>query len=543
MSGAQQQKICDLFVIGGGINGCGIARDASGRGLDVVLAEMGDLASATSSASTKLFHGGLRYLEYFEFRLVREALIERETLLSAMPHISWPMRFVLPYHKDMRFEVGTPTSKLLNTFMPWMKGRRPAWLIRLGLFMYDHLGGRKILPGTSTVDLTSRPEGAPIQDRFTSAYEYSDCWIEDSRLVVLNARDAEARGARIMVRTKVLSAQREGNVWRIETEDAGTGVRTTHRARILVNAGGPWVGDIIQKTIRSNSRDGVRLVRGSHIVTKRLYDHDKCYFFQGTDGRIIFAIPYEQDFTLIGTTDQEHEDPSVKPVCTEAERDYLLNFANQYFKRQLGRDDIVWTYSGVRPLYDDGAKSATAATRDYVLKIDRAGGAPVLNVFGGKITTYRRLAESAMDKLSEFLPDLPGKWTAGVPLPGGDFEVTEKSTLTRELKADYPFLTDFWAARLIRAYGTEARTILGNAQSVRDLGTDFSATLTEVEVVWLLEKEFARSADDILWRRSKLGLRLEPLQTEQLEKFIENRLGNGKPALDELVTDKARRTR
>ena len=543
MSGAQQQKICDLFVIGGGINGCGIARDASGRGLDVVLAEMGDLASATSSASTKLFHGGLRYLEYFEFRLVREALIERETLLSAMPHISWPMRFVLPYHKDMRFEVGTPTSKLLNTFMPWMKGRRPAWLIRLGLFMYDHLGGRKILPGTSTVDLTSRPEGAPIQDRFTSAYEYSDCWIEDSRLVVLNARDAEARGARIMVRTKVLSAQREGNVWRIETEDAGTGVRTTHRARILVNAGGPWVGDIIQKTIRSNSRDGVRLVRGSHIVTRRLYDHDKCYFFQGTDGRIIFAIPYEQDFTLIGTTDQEHEDPSVKPVCTEAERDYLLNFANQYFKRQLGRDDIVWTYSGVRPLYDDGAKSATAATRDYVLKIDRAGGAPVLNVFGGKITTYRRLAESAMDKLSEFLPDLPGKWTAGVPLPGGDFEVTEKSTLTRELKADYPFLTDFWAARLIRAYGTEARTILGNAQSVRDLGTDFGATLTEVEVVWLLEKEFARSADDILWRRSKLGLRLEPLQTEQLEKFIENRLGNGKPALDELVTDKARRTR
>ena len=543
MSDAQQQRICDLFVIGGGINGCGIARDASGRGLDVVLAEMDDLASATSSASTKLFHGGLRYLEYFEFRLVREALIERETLLSAMPHISWPMRFVLPYHKDMRFEVGTPTSKLLNTFMPWMKGRRPAWLIRLGLFMYDHLGGRKILPGTSTVNLTSGPEGAPIQDRFTSAYEYSDCWIEDSRLVVLNARDAAARGARIMVRTKVLSAQREGNLWQIETEDTGTGVRTTHRARILVNAGGPWVGDIIQKTIRSNSRDGVRLVRGSHIVTKRLYDHDKCYFFQGTDGRIIFAIPYEQDFTLIGTTDQEHEDPSVKPVCTEAERDYLLNFANQYFKRQLGRDDIVWTYSGVRPLYDDGAKSATAATRDYVLKIDRAGGAPVLNVFGGKITTYRRLAESAMDKLSEFLPDLPGKWTAGVPLPGGDFEVTEKSTLTRELKADYPFLTDFWAARLIRAYGTEARTILGNAQSVRDLGTDFGATLTEVEVVWLLEKEFARSADDILWRRSKLGLRLEPLQTEQLEKFIENRLGNGKPALDELVTDKARRTR
>ena len=497
---AARNEVLDLFVIGGGINGCGIARDAAGRGLSVALAEMNDLASATSSASTKLFHGGLRYLEYFEFRLVREALIERETLLRAMPHISWPMRFVLPYHKDMRFEGDTPTSKLLSTVMPWMRGRRPAWLIRLGLFMYDTLGGRKILPGTATLDLSATSEGAPLEEKFARAYEYSDCWVEDARLVVLNARDAEARGAKIMVRTKVVSAEREGDTWKIETEDRESGKRRTHRARILVNAGGPWVGDIVANTVRINSTEGVRLVRGSHIVTKKLYDHDKCYFFQGTDGRIIFAIPYEQDFTLIGTTDQEHSDPSERPVCTDAEQDYLVEFANQYFKQQITRDDIVWTYSGVRPLYDDGATSATAATRDYVLKIDANGGAPVLNVFGGKITTYRRLAESAMDKISQFLPDLPGKWTAGVPLPGGDFEVADKPILTEGLKSDYPFLTDFWAARLIRAYGTEARAVLGEAKEAADLGEDFGATLTEAEVNWLIAKEYARSAEDVIWR-------------------------------------------
>ena len=313
MTSGSDNEVMDLFIVGGGINGCGIARDAAGRGLSVTLAETNDLASATSSASTKLFHGGLRYLEFFEFRLVREALIERETLLRAMPHISWPMRFVLPYHKDMRFDSETPTSKLLSTVMPWMKGRRPAWLIRLGLFLYDNLGGRKILPGTTTLDLTTAPEGAPLQDRFAKAYEYSDCWVEDSRLVVLNARDAEARGARIRTRTEVVSAAREDDLWRIETRDTETGATTTYRARMLVNAAGPWVGDVIQTRVRLNSSDGVRLVRGSHIVTRKLYDHDKCYFFQGTDGRIIFAIPYERDFTLIGTTDAEHTDPRQSP--------------------------------------------------------------------------------------------------------------------------------------------------------------------------------------------------------------------------------------
>ncbi|WP_425100204.1 glycerol-3-phosphate dehydrogenase [Tropicibacter sp. S64] len=520
MKHSKDAEPLDLFIIGGGINGCGIARDAAGRGLSVALAEMNDLASATSSASTKLFHGGLRYLEFFEFRLVREALIERETLLKAMPHISWPMRFVLPYHKDMRFESDTPTSKLLGIFMPWMRGRRPAWLIRLGLFLYDHLGGRHILPGTTTVSLSGTAEGAPLQDRFARAYEYSDCWVEDSRLVVLNARDAEARGARIMTRTKVLSATSENGLWRIETRNSESDEVRTHHARMLVNAGGPWVGDIIRTKVRVNAREGVRLVRGSHIVTERLYDHDKCYFFQGTDGRIIFAIPYETDYTLIGTTDAEHDDPSNTPECTPAEQDYLLAFANQYFKRQLTRSDIVWTYSGVRPLYDDGASSATAATRDYTLKVDTSAGAPVLNIFGGKITTYRRLAESALEKIGTQLSLPKGKWTAGVPLPGGDFPVDGVAALVSDLKGRYPFLTDFWARRLVRAYGTEAKGVLGKVEDPADLGRDFGATLTQVEVAWLMEHEFARTAEDVVWRRNKLGLRLTGEQIRALDDWM-----------------------
>jgi glycerol-3-phosphate dehydrogenase len=517
-SAQNASDIHDLLVIGGGINGCGIARDAAGRGLSVVLAEKGDLAGATSSASTKLFHGGLRYLEYFEFRLVREALIERETLLRAMPHISWPMRFVLPYHKDMRFDSETPTSRLLGVVMPWMKGRRPAWLIRLGLFLYDNLGGRKILPGTTTRSLSGTPEGAPLHDRFAKAYEYSDAWVEDSRLVVLNARDAEARGAEIMTRTEVISADVTNGIWQVTVRTAD-GDRTI-TAKMLVNASGPWAGDVIHGKLRLNSRENVRLVRGSHIVTRKLYDHDKCYFFQGSDGRIIFAIPYEQDFTLIGTTDAEHDDPSHKPVCTDEERDYLCNFASQYFKRPVTKDDIVWTYSGVRPLYDDGASSATAATRDYTLKVDKSAGAPVLNIFGGKITTYRRLAESALDKIGDVLSLSQGNWTAGVALPGGDFAYDGVADLVADLRRDYPFLTDFWAARLVRAYGTEARDILKDAKTAADLGRDFGATLTEAEVCWLLTREYARSAEDVLWRRSKLGLRFDQQEVAVLEEWI-----------------------
>lgn len=513
----ERPETVDLFIIGGGINGCGIARDAVGRGLSVTLCEQGDLAQATSSASTKLFHGGLRYLEYFEFRLVREALEERETLLVAMPHISWPMRFVLPYHPDMRFEGETPTGKLMARLMPWMKGRRPAWLIRLGLFMYDTLGGRKILPATRTLDLKTDAAGRPLQPRFAKAYEYSDCWIEDAKLVSLNARDAAKRGATIHTRTRVVSATRQGDLWHVTTETAQG--QTLHTARALVNAGGPWVEDVIRNVARINSTEGVRLVRGSHIVTRKLYDHDRCYFFQGTDGRIIFAIPYEQDFTLIGTTDKDHQSAPGQAHCTDEERDYLLNFASQYFAKPVTRDDVVWSYSGVRPLYNDGATSATAATRDYVLSLDQ-NGAPLLNVFGGKITTHRRLAESALAKLAPFFPQAKPAWTARVALPGGDFPHTDVAKLTADLARSYPFLTPYWAARLIRAYGSEAATLLGQAKTAADLGQDFGATLTEAEVRWLISREFAREANDIIWRRTKLGLRLNPEQITQLSAFM-----------------------
>ncbi len=517
MTEAARPDRTDLFIIGGGINGCGIARDAAGRGLTVTLAEQGDLAQATSSASTKLFHGGLRYLEYFEFRLVREALEERETLLAAMPHISWPMRFVLPVHRDMRFESTTPTSRILSLVMPWMKGRRPACLIRLGLFLYDTMGGRKVLPATRSLDLTKDPAGRPLNPKFQRAYEYSDCWVEDSRLVVLNARDAQARGATILTQTRVTSAHRAADGWQITTD--GPQGQQTLRAKVLVNAGGPWVEDVIRNVARINSSEGVRLVRGSHIVTRKLYDHDRCYFFQGEDGRIIFSIPYEQDFTLIGTTDMDHQGAPGTATCTDAERDYLLAFASKYFAKPLTAGDVVWTYSGVRPLYNDGAKSATAATRDYVLSLDSNGPA-LLNVFGGKITTYRRLAESAMEKIAPQFPGLRGKWTARVPLPGGDFALEEKPALAKKLQAQFPFLTAYHAARLIRAYGTDAFILLGQAKSAADLGPDFGATLTGAEVDWLMTREWATRAADVVWRRSKLGLRLTADQIAAVDAYM-----------------------
>lgn len=510
----------DLFIIGGGINGCGIARDAAGRGLSVTLAEMGDLAQATSSASTKLFHGGLRYLEFFEFRLVREALEERETLLVAMPHISWPMRFVLPYSPQMRFESDTPTSRLLSFAMPWLRGRRPAWLIRLGLFLYDNLGGRRILPGTRRLDLSRDPLAAPLKPGFRLGWEYSDCWVQDSRLVVLNARDAQARGATILTRTRVTHAERAGGLWRITTEGP-EGVRI-HHARALVNAGGPWVEAVIRNVAHIQSSEGVRLVRGSHIVVPRLYDHDRCYFFQGEDGRIIFSIPFEEDFTLIGTTDMDHQGPPGEARCSDAERDYLCAFASQYFAKAVTPDQVVWTYSGVRPLYNDGAKSATAATRDYVLSLDE-GGAPLLNVFGGKITTYRRLAESALAKLAPFFPQAGGDWTARVPLPGGDFPVDGAEDLIAQLQASYPFLSPRLARRLMRTYGTEAFLLLNGAESMAALGRDFGAGLTETEVNWLIRNEFAQSAEDILWRRTKLGLHMSEEQRRELEAFVDKR--------------------
>jgi glycerol-3-phosphate dehydrogenase len=516
-------EICDLLVIGGGINGCGIARDAAGRGLSVTLVEKDDLAQGTSSGSTKLFHGGLRYLEYLEFRLVREALREREVLIRAMPHISWPLRFVLPVDPQMRFDGSTPVSRMLAWVMPWARGTRPAWLIRLALFLYDHMGGREILPGTRTLDLARAPEGLALRDGLRLAYEYSDGWVDDARLVALNARDAAQRGARVLTHTRVTQARVENGHWSVTVEDAD-GPREI-RARMLVNAAGPWVAQVIAQALGLNLPGrAVRLVRGSHIVTRRLFDHDKAYFFQGRDGRIAFAIPYEQDFTLIGTTDADHDAPDTPPVCTDGERDYLLALANQWFRQSLSAADVVWTYSGVRPLFDDGSGPAAAVTRDYKLELDSGAGATVLHVFGGKITTYRKLAESALHKIAQVLPVAGGDWTARAALPGGDFAHDGVDALVAALRAKHGFLSDTDALRLVRAYGTDAARMLERAQTRDDLGQDFGAGLSAREVDWLITREFARTAQDVVWRRSKLGLRLSGDQIATLDAWMAARL-------------------
>ncbi|MGF1500716.1 MAG: glycerol-3-phosphate dehydrogenase [Paracoccaceae bacterium] len=491
-------EIFDLAIVGGGVNGCGIARDAVGRGLSVTLCEQGDLAQATSSSSTKLFHGGLRYLEHYEFRLVRQSLVEREVLLRAMPHISWPMRFVLPHHR----------------------GLRPAWLLRLGLFLYDHLGGRKILPGTRTVDLRSDPVGRALKPDFTKAFEYSDCWVEDSMLVALNARDAADRGAEIRTRTRLETAERRDGLWHLTYRDVETGATEARRARGLVNAGGPWVEDVIRGALRQNTAARIRLVRGSHLVVPRLTDHDRAYIFQNSDQRIVFAIPYEEDFTLIGTTDVEHKDlDDIR--CTDEEAEYLCRAASEYFAEPVTADRIVWRYAGVRPLYDDGQSSASKATRDYVLTAEDADGqAPLLNVFGGKITTFRKLAEAALEKLRPWYPAMGGGWTARAALPGGDFPHDGVAALVADLSAEHPYLGVRRARRLVRAYGTEARLMLDGATSEADLGPEFGAGLTAREVRWMRDRLWARTAEDILWRRSKLGLRVTAEETARLRRFL-----------------------
>jgi glycerol-3-phosphate dehydrogenase len=490
----------DLAVIGGGINGCGIARDAAGRGASVILFEQGDFASGTSSASTKLIHGGLRYLEHFEFRLVREALLEREVIWRIAPHIVWPLRFVLPHHT----------------------GLRPRWLLRIGLFLYDNLGGRKRLPGTRVLDLDRDPAGEPLKPLFHRAFEYSDCWVEDSRLVVLNARDAAERGAEIRSRSRVVGATRLNGAWQVTVESVDTGRREAVSAKVLVNAAGPWVGDVLAGILRTNTAAGVRLVQGSHVVVRRLFDHDRCYIFQNADGRIVFAIPYERDFTLIGTTDRDYTGDPAAVVATEEEIGYLCAAASEYFKRPVEREDVVWTYSGVRPLYDDGASKAQEATRDYVLSLDAPEGqAPLLSVFGGKITTYRRLAEAALEKLGDHLPTVrEPSWTGQVPLPGGDFPVDGFEALVAAIRREHPYLAAGLARRLVRAYGTRARRILEGARSMEDLGRVFGADLTEREVGYLMRQEWAVRADDVLWRRSKLGLRLSSDQKAALEDFM-----------------------
>ena len=491
--------IHDIFVIGGGINGCGTARDAAGRGYSVFLAEMRDLASGTSSFSTKLIHGGLRYLEYYEFRLVRESLMEREVLWKSAPHIIWPMRFVLPY----------------------AKGLRPAWLIRLGLFLYDHIGGRRLLPPTRTLDMRSDPAGKPLKPLFTRAFEYSDGWVNDARLVVLNARDAADRGATIRTRTKVVSARREAGNWIVTIEDLRNGKTEEVRARMIVNAAGPWVDRVLSGTVGQNDVHNVRLVKGSHIVVPKKFDDPRAYFFQNKDGRIIFAIPYEDDFTLIGTTDEDFSGDPHDAKISEAETDYLCAAASEYFAKPVRPADIVWTYSGVRPLYDDGATKAQEATRDYVLKSDGGDGkAPIVNIFGGKITTYRRLAEHMLEKIEGFLGAKGKPWTAKSVLPGGDFFDAGFEAQVKKLKASYGFLELSHARRLTRLYGTRATTLLGLAKSVADLGQRFGPDLYEAEIRYLVEHEWAVTAEDVLWRRTKRGLVLSGEETARLDEFM-----------------------
>jgi glycerol-3-phosphate dehydrogenase len=494
--------VVDLLVVGGGINGTGIARDAAGRGLTVLLAERDDLAGFTSSSSTKLIHGGLRYLEYYEFRLVREALAERERLLRLAPHVIWPLRFVLPHDE----------------------GLRPAWLLRLGLFLYDHLARLRTLPGSESVDLRRSAFGAPLQDRLTKGFVYSDCWVEDSRLVVLNAMDARAHGAEVLTRTGVVSARREGDLWIAQLRDERSGAERTVRARAVVNAAGPWVSQTLGSTLGINSRAAVRLIKGSHIVVRRLFEGDQSYILQQPDKRIIFAIPYERDFTLIGTTDVPYEGEPGPVSISPEETDYLCSCINRSFAKGIGPADVVWRYSGVRPLYDDAAENASAVTRDYVLDVEDAGGRlPVLSVFGGKITTYRRLAEHALEKLAPYFPGLKPAWTGEGILPGGDMRDADFDTFLAELKRRRPFLPDELARRLARAYGTRVDDLLGGATSLADLGETFDGGLTAAEVDYLRREEWVTTPEDILWRRSKLGLRTSPESAARLAAYLERR--------------------
>jgi glycerol-3-phosphate dehydrogenase len=485
----------DLAIIGGGINGAGIARDAAGRGLKVVLLEQSDLASGTSSASSKLIHGGLRYLEHGALRLVRAALSEREVLLRMAPHLIRPLRFVLPL--DSRY-------------------RSPA-VLRLGLFIYDMIGRREILPGTRTVDLAIDATGVPLRRHFHRGYEYSDCIADDSRLVVLNAVDAAERGAVIRTRTRCVRAER-GNTWRLILN--ARGVREVVTARVLVNAAGAWVDTVSETVLRQKPSGHLRLDKGSHIVVPRLYDPDRAYILQAPDGRVVFAIPFQRDFTLIGTTDQGFSGDPAIVVPAEAEIDYLCSVVGTYFRATIVTADVVWAYAGVRALYDDGARKPQDVGRDYTLVLDRAFGvAPLLTVYGGKLTTFRRLAEDALSRLAPFFPPAPA-WTANSSLPGGDFAYDGMAALVERTQQQWPFLRKEHAERLVGAYGTRVDQVLQTAKRPEDLGAWLGADLTAAEVRYLMAKEGAQTADDVLWRRSKLGLRLAQNERAALEQFM-----------------------
>ncbi|WP_375688426.1 glycerol-3-phosphate dehydrogenase [Pseudooceanicola sp. LIPI14-2-Ac024] len=509
--------LADIFIIGGGINGCAIARDAAGRGLTVRLAEMGDLGSGASGNTTKLAHGGLRHMERFEFSRIREAAAERDILMRIAPHLCRPMRFVVPFDKDMRIENDTPASRLLRVVLPWLGGRRPAWLIRMGLGLYAHLGRNDLMAGVTPLDLTGSAPGLPLQDRLSRGWEYSDAWVDDARLVIANARDAEARGAKIMPRTLVLSAKRRDDLWEIEVEDRH-GVVSTYRARALVNAAGPWAGKV--QSGATGHGNGAGLVRGAHVVVPALFGHDRGYYLQAKDGRYIFVLPYEAGYTLIGTTYVEHPDPDAPAFGTKSELGFLLEFASRYFRRKVSIDDVVWSYAGVRSAPPEEADSSTTASRDCAMLLDDADGVPMLSVYSGRLTTYRKQAEDALSKLGKYFPDLPVSWTANVPLPGGDLPFDGTGRLAVQLATEYPFLGPDWARRMARAYGTEARQILGEAKEASDLGRDFGQTLTERELDWLMEREYALTADDVIWRRTKLGLRMEKHEVNALDSYM-----------------------
>lgn len=479
-------EILDMLIVGGGINGVGIARDAAGRGLSVRLVEWGDLAGATSSASSKLIHGGLRYLEHGAFRLVREALAEREVLLASAPHIITPLRFVLPHDRSLR----------------------PKALLRVGLFLYDHLGGRRVLPGTETIRLTTHPYGKPLRPDLTTGFAYSDCFVDDARLVVLNARDAAGHGARISIGAEMRNAKRNGHHWIVRLDHNGR--QEDVAAHVLVNAAGPWAADILGRAGIVGKSASLRLVKGSHIVVPRLYSGQQAYILQNDDRRVIFVIPYEGKFSLIGTTDVPFtgkcEDIAIDPT----EIDYLCRAVSRWFAKPVLANDVLWSYAGVRPLYDDGEPDAAAVTRDYVLEVDAEDGAPpLLSVFGGKLTTYRRLAEHAMEKLARFFPTLGRPWTAHARLPGGDLPVGGVDALAHEFDREYPFLGVATSARLARSYGTEARKFLRSARRIEDLGRNFGCGFSMRELQWLVDEEWARTGEDVLWRRSKLGLHLD----------------------------------
>jgi glycerol-3-phosphate dehydrogenase len=487
----------DVIVIGGGVNGAGVARDAAGRGARVLLLEAGDLAQGTSSASTKLIHGGLRYLEHYEFGLVREALKEREILWGIAPHIIWPLRFVLPHRP----------------------GLRPRWLLRLGLFLYDHIGGRKKLPATRSIDLRHHAAGGPLQDQYVHAFEYSDGWVDDARLVALNARDAADHGAEVRTRTRAEALRCEDGLWVVET--CGEDSRSEHfTGRSVVNAAGPAVLDLLKRADAEPDHK-MRLVRGSHIVVRKKFAHEYAYFFQLPDGRIFFAIPYERDFTLIGTTDLDHDGPLGDVKASDAEIAYLFEGASLYFREPVTPADVVWTYSGVRPLLEDGSGRPEAATRGYRIDLDRDAGAPLLTIYGGKITSYRHVAEAAVDTLAPHIDALSGKpWTGDKPLPGGDFPTDGAAALKAAIKLAHPFLPAPTVDRIVKAYGTEAKRWLGDATGWDALGGEIAHGLSVAEVEWLVTREWVRTTDDILWRRSKLGLHFTPADVKRLAAIL-----------------------